>query len=340
MKEATTIACRSVSVVGGGFWASRTVAGWVAARGGQLVLGRETVTVERQDRPPLSLPRAEIRAGFRIPGTTRAILLLHDDTRVHIDSDADVLGMLGLDLDGPPLDVKMQRIGDAVTIGVLLWIYGVTPAVGMSAAMGQPLPFLLWTAFAVCVAAVMALRRIVIGADGVLVRNGLLERFIPFQDVAEIIDLTLVTTRGKRVKVTVTGKPADRAAAAHRLREAFQRFKERELAGDLRLAQGERPFDTWIDALKRQAHDPGAFRRAGTSPETLARIVENPAAATEQRVGAAVALSSLGEDAKRRVRIAAQASVNEELRVALEAAADEELDDERYRAALKQEERR
>jgi hypothetical protein len=185
----------------------------------------------------------------------------------------------------------------------------------------------------------MLLRRIVIGADGVLVRNWLVERFVHFRDVAEVDDLTIVKTNGRRLKVGVIGKPAERAAAAHRLQQAFQSFKARALEGDARLARGDRDMRTWIDGLKRQAHEEGSFRRAATSPEALQRIVENPSSGVEQRVGAAIALSSLGDEAVKRVRIAAQSSVNEELRIALEAAAEGEIDESTYEAALRHERR-
>jgi hypothetical protein len=340
MDAGAPIACRKLTVASGGWWgATSALAGWVGGRPGQLRIARDAIHIEQHGRQPLAIARAQIRAGFRLPGSGAVILLLHDGGRVTLEAEVDVLGALDLDVAGPPLDVRLHRLGDAITFGVLLWFYGVFFAGGVSAALGNPLPFAAWSACAVAVMIVMALRRIVIGADGVLVRSGLRERFIPFKDVERIEDLCIITTRGRRLKVAVSGKPTERAAAVHRLQHAFHGYKTRMREADARLARGDRDLGAWVEDLKRQARDPGSFRRAGTSPEALERIVVNPASGVEQRLGAAIALSSLGEDSAKRVRIAAQASVNEELRVALEAAAEGEIDESVYEAAVRHERR-
>jgi hypothetical protein len=75
------------------------------------------------------------------------------------------------------------------------------------------------------------------------------------------------------------------------------------------------------------------LRTAAIGPEQLVRVALSPAARPIDRAAAAVAIQSSGdEDAKARVRVALDATADDRLRAAFDAA--NEGDDERIEAAL------
>jgi hypothetical protein len=103
------------------------------------------------------------------------------------------------------------------------------------------------------------------------------------------------------------------------------------------LERHGRPFARWRAELASLAQQGADYRRnAGLARDDLQRVLEDASAPTEHRVGAAVALAAAGEvDIRRRVRIAAAACADRDLRAALEAAAEEELDEAKLERALR-----
>ena len=93
-----------------------------------------------------------------------------------------------------------------------------------------------------------------------------------------------------------------------------------------------RTIDAWRSALVGLVERGGDYREASLTLDDLARVLEDPSAPAEQRIGAALGLRSLrgsegAEAALTRIRIAAAATANPRVRIALTKAAEDELDD-------------
>ena len=82
-------------------------------------------------------------------------------------------------------------------------------------------------------------------------------------------------------------------------------------------------IDEWRTAIgSALAGLAGAYRQGALTPAQAAAIAEDPRAAAPQRIGAALAIADAGDDeARSRVRIAADLSADDALRAALEEAA-------------------
>jgi hypothetical protein len=336
-------ACRRIRLVVGASWRASLQIGpnWLWGRPGHVAIDDQSIYVEIPGRPALQIPRSSIRAGFRVPQSNEVILLFVDGARATFDLEPgvpDPLDQLRMTLEKSTLAIKLRRTGDAMTVGgivgcaSLMLVMAIVP---ISAAGWE-----LWLALPVLLAIALSVRlargRIVVGTDGVLVR-GLRERFIPFDQVASIDDLSIVTTHGKRLQVAITGRPDDRAAALHRLHEAFAAYRARRHESLDALRRGERSLKAWKEDLAKKARATATFRSAATSKDDFEAVLDNPTTAIEERLGAAVALASLGDAGVERVRIAAQSSVNERVRIAFEAAADGHLEEEQFSEAVAQE---
>src|SRR5690606_9571611 len=109
--------------------------------------------------------------------------------------------------------------------------------------------------------------------------------------------------------------------------EAYRRNAGNDLAVD--LGRRGRAPTAWLEAVVRLGSGADVdHRRAGIAVDRLIRVIEDPTAAEDQRVGAALALRQRIEpDERQRIRIAARASVSPKLRIALERVADEATDE-------------
>ena len=98
---------------------------------------------------------------------------------------------------------------------------------------------------------------------------------------------------------------------------------------DVRVAPGGRSVERWVRDLRAMPRGP-SYRLPGDA-ETLWRLVDDPGAPPAARAGAAVALSTLDEDSRVRLRVAAEACAEPRLRAALtrvaEGAADDALEE-------------
>jgi hypothetical protein len=206
------------------------------------------------------------------------------------------------------------------------------------------------------VAAFLALRAMVppratVGLDGVELRGLGWRRFVPLDSVSGVEStergVTLRLREGSPVALTtfrntsdgVQGHPATRAALLRRIEDALaaRLASQAQVARAAALERHGRPFARWRAELAALAGPDADYRRsAGLARDDLQRVLEDAAAPIEHRVGAAVALAAAGEvDIRRRVRIAAAACADRDLRAALEAAAEEELDEAKLERALR-----
>jgi hypothetical protein len=192
-------------------------------------------------------------------------------------------------------------------------------------------------------------RELVIGADGITFRRVLARKLIPYAEVTRVAldprGLCLHLRDGARVTLPtlVALQPAlpvddvddvaplnegdvKRRALLLRIEEAMALGTGAAAPRLTQLDRGERSIAEWRAALLRLAGAAEHYRSRPLSSADLAAVVEDPTAPAERRIAAAVALSAREpETAKRRVRIAAQASADEALAGALERAAEGEI---------------
>jgi hypothetical protein len=190
------------------------------------------------------------------------------------------------------------------------------------------------------VAAVMQLAvppRVVVGSDGVRIEGRLRRRFVPFVGVRGVDcapdgvwlrrDEGDVLLRTEGVARVPTRPSANTIALYHRVREA----RALGLGGDVgqaKLALLERRGQSVGEWLQRLRALPAQsdYRSTGVAPDELVQVLLDPSGRAEARIGAAAALIERSEPGVReRVRIAAGATANEKLRIAIDAVADDRL---------------
>ncbi len=196
-----------------------------------------------------------------------------------------------------------------------------------------------------------------VGADGVFVSWLWRKQFIPIQDIvrAETVEAepwaTMVPylvrihlTNGESVdlvgklgRTSAWGKYNQFArmgadVVVERINEAVAERGQGSSSAlafdDGILARGERAVGEWVAALRGLKDKMQTFRDAAGQTDVFERlwqILEDVQAAPARRAAAAVALSPhLDDEGRERLRVAAQATATPKLRVALEAAADDD----------------
>jgi len=202
-------------------------------------------------------------------------------------------------------------------------------------------------------------REAVVGTDGIAYRKTFDTEFISYGSLASVETDTrgvrLVRKGGRKVLLATrragerplplappTTPPRSPAEAQRRV--LIERIAAAMAAGSApelpqlakdRLDRQGRSTAAWRDDLDRLLSPADDYRHARISPEDLGAVIEDPTAPAERRVAAAVALSTReGAEARRRVRIAVQACADEDLRAALEAAAEGEIEEVRLGRAM------
>jgi hypothetical protein len=193
-----------------------------------------------------------------------------------------------------------------------------------------------------------------IGVDGVAYADhGFLRKrdpkFVAFDDVEKVQTETFGTGRIQAARIVLVHGSGDRTvvgqlhitkreqieAIAARIRSALAAFRAGE--GDYArvLERATQPVDAWLERLRALARGGGGYRELALADEELGRVVSDPKAPADVRVGAAVVLSSREDAAVReRVRIAADTAASPRLRVALESVASGSIDESAVAAAL------
>ena len=226
----------------------------------------------------------------------------------------------------------------AVILSLCLpWSFGV---LHFAQNVGVFLAWLFVQAIAACVWTQNQFVRVSVGADGIHLRRPLSgSRFIPFGALhAAEIDGRNVALRvrdGSVVEMhhSSSGKGwkpllyRDGADEGQMLVDRIngQAEQHRRAGGGVQLlARGARATREWVREVALSSDEHASFRAAAIPADQLWRIVEDPAAATTARAGAAVALRSrLDESGRSPLRVVADACAAPKLRVALQLAASE-----------------
>lgn len=182
---------------------------------------------------------------------------------------------------------------------------------------------------------------LVVGLDGIRMRSVLRRRFVPWSNVRRLdatpLGVELLLADGRSWFLPAFGDGTNTNDQANvMLRSILERARSTSLSRRAVSAQSEildqngRPLETWRRDLTT-VMDGGQGYRAQTLDEaTLVAVVQDPTAPLDRRLGAALALMRVEQEGPREaVRLAARVSVDDEVRDALEAAAEGELDDER-----------
>jgi hypothetical protein len=177
-------------------------------------------------------------------------------------------------------------------------------------------------------------RKVRVGTDGVRISGTLGSRLIRYGEIAEIKSegmAVVLQSHDGPDRVLVGAEPA----LAIRIREAMAAQREHRSSGvriEL-LDQGERTAEAWRADLSGLARGSGRYRDRGLSTAELVEVVEDPACSPRRRVAAAFALShgEPDEPTARRVRIAAEACADDQLRQALDEAAQGQLSERKLK---------
>ena len=190
-----------------------------------------------------------------------------------------------------------------------------------------------WALFTAATTARSAPARVDVGTDGVLVRRLLSKRFIPYEHLHSVTvrgDTLALYLGAREVVALTTTSPGDGASAkaAEAVTYALDRWRRARRADDLGLLDRRgRAIDAWRDAVRAMLAPQGAFRGLALDRDVLLRVLEDPTASHERRVGAALALAEADGEARTRVRVAIEGSAHEGLRDALDAAVEGRLDE-------------
>jgi hypothetical protein len=228
-----------------------------------------------------------------------------------------------LDDDRPPAPVRFwtsaRPLAEPHRYGRVACLLGIFVGLGLVVGHAVPLALVLAVAALLALCAGVAFpTRLTVGADGVLLQWLGTERFVAWADVAavEAFDggVVLVLYRERWITLRTPAAREFRHPAGEAMTERMQtawRADRRaaawrdEVTARLLRREGSRTRE-WVRALRSLAgsEDLG-YREAAVLPERLWRVVEDPGAEPTARIGAAVALSALLDDASRERLLAA-----------------------------------
>lgn len=173
-----------------------------------------------------------------------------------------------------------------------------------------------------------------VGSDGVLVKK-IRRNFLPFGDLKGVrvdggpVYFSVVIERkgGKALRVPAASAVQAQGVASH-VNEALDAFESRRHAALVDgLERGAKDLGEWRQSLRGLLEGSG-YRSQSLGKEDLLRVVEDPGQPARMRVAAAVALESkAGPEERRRIRVAAETCASPKVRIALEEAAEGDVED-------------
>jgi len=323
----------------------------VAARvqGGSLVLeGSASIATRDIAAGYVSQEKDALAVVLELRNRTLLRLSVRD-----LDDARAVLTALGQDPSQRRTRFEHKRIFHqllTVVLGPMVGVFALLPVLtalreaGLAPDGGQ----LVLVAMALGLVLVVALRRAIfprldltVGRDGLWSRARLFPRFFPWSQVASAredgtdVVLTLADRREVRLWCD-TEDPWVRGAVCARIAEALADFRAARTAGDplTTLARGDRPYAAWRDHLKELGDRPNDYRSQALDRRRLEALVTDPSASPEQRIAAALALST-SERGRTRVRVAAESGAEPAERAALAAIAEGRDAEPEVEAALR-----
>jgi len=310
-----------------------------------------------------SWPRAQIVGAYRLPlalgasvqmanGSELVFELLPDehgpagDARIArtLANVERVLSHVGMGPSQRAVRAPLRGTIGAFTKGLLAFFFGgwasfiaVLAASRYLGGAGFLVGFAMTCAFTALVVSRYGFPYVVVGADGIRIRGGLRTRFIPFADV-RAVDAThgvdqlgmtgvqLTTTRSRELLPLIGQSLDQRNALVERIRAGREAYLATAGGRPLEaLDRAGRPVAAWKANLERLAASEGGFREQPLGKDDFERVLADPRAPLDRRVGAALALRVADPSASVRIRVASESSADERVAAALQAASDGEI---------------
>jgi len=235
--------------------------------------------------------------------------------------------------EGPALRISRQLLGWTLPLAAIVPFAALEPSLAALAP----------AALAISVGIAWGSRRVRFAADGLTIEGRFRKRFIAYRDIEAVGLAELGPLHAVRVRVggswvtVVAAAPLARAQAIHALVEEGMRMAERGAEAGAHVPALERLGAEDDEALREKLAalaKGGGYRGPAIDPSRLDQLMRNPAAANDQRVAAALALRETPEG-RAKTRVAAEASAEPDVRDALEALAEEELELEEARSIVR-----
>jgi len=331
---------------------SAIVGALARTRGGRIEVDAGGIRVTRGRRTSRIAAR-DVVAGLVVPTATDLAMELHlcDGRVLHatIESEREAHAALGLLGVGP----ERRRVAVAMGSEILPLVAGgaafVPTTLGaLWVILKQYLdpawsfvPVWLFGPIVLMVAVIPVLARrlaqppwVTVGADGVLVKRVMRSRLLPYAEIERVFaegGRLFIEARGAELdRIEVRGKDAALAAGlVERIREGIAAgHRAGSALAAAKLDPQGRPFAEWRAALENLLQRGADYRDAPVVADELLAVLGDAAAPPPRRIGAALALRSSDlAEVRARVQVAAAACADEEVGAALEAAAQEEIDE-------------
>jgi hypothetical protein len=311
----------------------------MARRKGVLAAARDGLALDGK----LAVPRAHVSCAYVVPGPPPVVRIerrWRTTVEVAFDDEAEAAALvtaLGFDARHAVARFRAWTLGKgkggSARLGTPLAVFAVFVVGGVLREHAYPGSFagaLALAALAVAVVVALFYARVEVGKDGILLRSLTRRRFLSHADVAgSAVDanaLVITPTRGEPLRLATD--LASLGALAQRVDEAREAFARAAGAPDDHsvVAPEGRTADRWLRDLRATA-DAHAYRVGRSDADALGSLLDDASLPPATRAGAAVALASLDERARPRIRVAADACAEPRLRLALARVADDAPDE-------------
>jgi len=328
-------------------WARRVSSGARAFAGVlELSPGEVAVLPERGARAVVT----GVRAGWVVPGAAgaRVEFVRDDDDAVTADVASPEEGHAALAAAGVDPSRRAVRLllggrWDGVGFGVVTALFVLlqgTPvflllalSLGLSGPTTVALGLGLLALATVVGGRMLGPAEVTLGADGVRWRHGFSRGYAAWRDVSGVEawhDQGILLRRRGSAPVIIPHAQRDGgrlAGVVALLRRAWERATGSPRAPLEALDRRGRSLVDWRDALRALLAS-AAYRQGSVTPDDLAATLVDPAASAERRLAAAMCLHDAGSPgAATRIRVAAEACASDDLRAALERAAEGDVDE-------------
>jgi hypothetical protein len=308
---------------------------------GSLAAGKDGLALDGK----LVVPRAQIACAYVVPGLPPVVRIVRRGrTTVEVafeyEEEAEAAALvtaLGFDARHAVARFRVWALwggkGGSARLGTPLAIVAMFVVGGFLREHAYPGSFagaLALAALSVVVLLALLLARVEVGKDGVLVRRLGRRRFLSHADIASAaVDAdALVITPMRGVPFRLATDLASLGALARRVDEAREAFADAAGAPDDHslVAPDGRTATRWVRDLRARG-DAHAYRVGRGDADALGGLLDDASLPPATRAGAAVALASLDERTRPRIRVAADACAEPRLRLALVRVADDAPDD-------------
>ena len=290
-----------------------TVAGYTSHAGAQMVQSAVIIPSSRGCRVELRL-KDDTTLAIELPEIAQGEALI-----ARLWSGSRAASMTIGTQTPTPLWAALAMLGGWLIQGMLL---------GFSPTIWPPLA-------ALAAVVVLAPTNIIVGDDGIRLRRGWRRKFIAFDSIKsmqQVADGRLYITLADGRRLRIGSRAAGHAyakALLQRIQSAMSPEGGATAAATQLLTRGDRSLVDWRAALRGLFHREPGYRGPRLTRRDALAVLFDTTRAADQRLGAAMALSAvdaLDDDTRSRIRIAAEASANPKLRIALEGVADAALD--------------